>query len=692
MKRPVLIVAAGLVFVLLWAAAGVSPMNAQSQPTPTRSFAGKVRAPEFPLGLDWINIDTPILINDLRGKVVLLDFWTYGCINCIHIIPDLKRLEKEFANELVVIGVHSAKFKNEGNTANIRYIVQRYEVEHPVVNDNEFEIWRAYGVQAWPTSVVIDPTGKVLGFYSGEGVYDALAPIIRGMVAEFDAQKLIDRTPFKVAPELAKRAPSALSFPGKVLADSAGKRLFISDSNNNRIVVADLATYEVKAIIGNGEEALKDGSFAAVSFFRPQGLAVNGDTLYVADTNNHAIRAIDLKAQTVKTIAGTGKQDNYRATSGPALERALNSPWDLAYQDGTLYIAMAGPHQLWSLKLGSGSIAPYAGSGREGLVDGALAESELAQPSGIAISNDGKVLYFADAESSSIRSADLDAGGKVRTIVGTGLFDFGDKDGTGDEVRLQHALGVTVGPDGKLYVADTYNSKIKVIDAATRESKTFLGSGQGSRDGIEAQFYEPGGLSYAEGKLYIADTNNNAIRVADLKTREVKTIKFPNAEILMPKAAATGPREKPAVKLEQPPADFFGEVVTATAIRAAPGAGKIILNVRLPEGYKLNGQAPFTLHVYNSSEVAVVAPADNDLSLSAPKMPLGVPVTLHEGQSTLTMDATIIYCEAVNETLCFPANVRFNVPLTVSKDGAKAEVLVEYTVQPPVKPNNTLGN
>ncbi|MBO9309769.1 MAG: thioredoxin family protein, partial [Chloroflexi bacterium] len=222
---------------------GVAQGEATMTATPMRSYAGKVRAPDFPAGLDWLNVPEPLSMAQLRGKVVLLDFWTYGCINCIHVIPDLKRLEAEFPDELVVIGVHSAKFSNEGETENIRYIVKRYGITHPVVNDRNFVMWQAYGVRAWPTFMLIDPQGKILGYYSGEGVYEAMQPVIAGMIAEFDAKGLIDRTTLRLTPEAARRAPSLLAFPSKVLADARGKRLFIADTNHNRVIVADLETY-----------------------------------------------------------------------------------------------------------------------------------------------------------------------------------------------------------------------------------------------------------------------------------------------------------------------------------------------------------------------------------------------------------------------------------------------------------------
>jgi thiol-disulfide isomerase/thioredoxin len=503
--------------------------------TSRRSYAGRVWAPEFP-ALDWLNTGRPLRMADLRGKVVVLDFWTYGCINCQHVIPDLKRLEAKYAAELVVVGVHSAKFEHERDTDNIRQIVLRYELEHPVVNDRDLTVWDAYAVRAWPTLVVVDPAGRIVGQRSGEGIYETFDEVIGSLVAEFDARGQIDRTPLELRLEREGIEDTPLRFPGKVLADAPGRRLFIADSNHNRIVVANLDTYQVQQVIGGPEPGFADGDFATARFYRPQGMALGaaGRILYVADTENHAIRAVDLVDGRVETIAGTGRQTrSYPGIGGPGTAVALNSPWDLERLGDDLYVAMAGSHQVWRMDLAGGTIGPWAGSGREGISGGPLASATLAQPSGLT--TDGEWIYFADSEASAIRAASLAAGGKVRRIVGTGLFDFGDADGVGDRVRLQHPLGVAYNPgDGLLYVADTYNSKIKTVDQKTRRVRTLLGGdGHGWRDGAEPLFYEPGGLDLAAGKLYVADTNNHAVRVVDLATLEASTVVLQGAAGLL---------------------------------------------------------------------------------------------------------------------------------------------------------------
>jgi DNA-binding beta-propeller fold protein YncE len=441
----------------------------------------------------------------------------------MHIFPQLRKLEKKYAGRLAVIGVHSAKFPNEKDGGNLRSAVERYELEHPVINDVDFQVWQQYTCRAWPTLMFIDPQGKVIGKHEGEISYDSFDTLLGQMLAEFEAGGLLDPTPLSLVRE--RRTSGALSFPGKVLADAAGGRLFIADSNHNRILVCSLDG-GVQQVIGSGEEGLAGGGFASATFNHPQGLALAGDALYVADTENHALRRVDLSARRVETIAGTGAQGSTRHGRGPGLATELNSPWDLVACDGTLYIAMAGTHQLWSMTLADGVVEPFAGSGREALTDGPLASAALAQPSGIT--TDGAKLYFADSETSSIRSADLDPAGRVRTIVGLDLFIFGDVDGTDHKVRLQHPIGITHF-EGILYVADTYNHKIKRVLPATRGAFTLMGTGEpGHRDGAGSQalFSEPSGLSIANGKMYIADTNNHLIRVADLASSEVTTLEL----------------------------------------------------------------------------------------------------------------------------------------------------------------------
>ena len=665
----------------------------------------RVRAPELTGGRGWLNTDKPLTLAALKGKVVLLDFWTYGCINCIHIIPDLKRLEHKYANQLVVIGVHSAKFENEKDTENIRRIILRYELEHPVYNDAEFKVWQSYGVRAWPTQVLIDPAGYVIGAVSGEGNYELIDQVVAKVVDGFRKRGELNEEPLKLTLERAKVGDLPLAFPGKILADAKGDRLFIADSNHNRIVVTKLDGSLIETI-GTGAAGAADGAFAKASFYRPQGMALErgpqargpqrrsadgveegsplgvqgGDNLYVADTENHLIRRVDLKAKTVQTVAGTGQQARDYFKQGPALTIELSSPWDLQLVGRQLYITMAGTHQIWKLDLDKQEVATFAGSGREARQDGPLLEAGFAQPSGIT--SDGKKLFIADSEANIIRAIDI-ASGQVETLVGGDLFDFGDVDGSGDDVRLQHPLGVFA-VAREILIADTYNHKIKELDPKARTVKTFLGTGKpGQSDGAVPSFYEPGGLSVANGKLYIADTNNHAVRVVDVKTKRTSTL---NIKGLQPPTSNAGAdSESPE---SGPNAE---EIKLAPQSLHAGSDAALVAQVELPKGYHLNPAAPQRYRVsvesgarqlglLSETELGVIG-HDKVVSQSLKnlQLPLRIPVrTFEAGVAELRVQLTLFYCREDNTGTCRIKTLVWRVPVEVTDDASAAR---EITIQ-----------
>jgi thiol-disulfide isomerase/thioredoxin len=490
----------------------------------------RIRAPELPKG-SWLNIDRPLSLNALKGRIVLLDFWTYCCINCLHILPDLKYLEQKYADCLTVIGIHTAKFDNEKDIEQIRQAILRYDIEHPVLVDNEFQAWQQYAIRAWPTLTVIDPMGYIVGQVSGEGKRDLLDALIGKIQQEYTDEMLMSELNRFLEKQ---RQPilSPLAFPGKVLADAESNLLFVADSGHHRIVIAAL-TGEVQAVIGSGIAGWQDGDFSEAQFFSPQGMAFDrsAQSLYVADTENHVIRRINLSQKRVETIAGTGSQSRQiQPHNGIALETALNSPWDLIKIESFLFIAMAGSHQIWALDLTDGFIGTYTGTGAEACFDANLDEATFAQPSGLA--SDGEELFIADSEGSTIRAVGLDEGASVRSICGSGeLFGFGDEDGQGTAVRLQHCLGITYGDNHQLWIADTYNHKIKRVDIRSGVCQTVYGDGIPALQdgqGTAARFNEPAGLSQAGTNLYVADTNNHAIRKINLETLTVETLTFPS--------------------------------------------------------------------------------------------------------------------------------------------------------------------
>lgn len=636
-----------------------------------QSLAGTDRAPEFPPDLEWLNTEQPLTLEQLRGKLVLLDFWTYGCINCIHIIPDLKRLEQEYPDELVVIGVHSAKFENESETDNIRQIILRYDLGHPVVNDKNFRVWGMWGARAWPTLVLIDPAGNIVGGHSGEGIYPVFKPVMEVLVQEFEERGELDRTPLEIKLEKEGLPSTLLRFPGKILADESRNRLFIADTKHHRIVVADPLDGNVLRVIGSGEPGFIDGGFREARFRDPQGMALSadGNTLYVADTENHALRRVLLEEEQVETLVGTGRQaSSYPPEGGKAPEVALTSPWDLALDGDQLYIAMAGSHQIWMMDLAQGTVGALVGSGREGTRDAPLPRAELAQPSGLALDGSGR-LYFADSEASTIRWADVEADiGEVATLVGRGesLFDFGDVDGVGTEAKLQHPLGV-VFVGGSLYVADTYNHKIKILDPDSAEIRTFAGGEAGWRDGTEPFFYEPGGLDAGDGKLYIADTNNHSVRVIDLQTGSTSTLVLKGIEEFSPVSTSGSGGGKTVKRLEKQ--------------QVQPGEGTIELEIVMPPGYKFNPLAPSSVQWESQNDV-VLLPEGADGNLSGAEMPKSQTVQFHEGTDELRVDLNIYYCENERESLCLIEMVELVVPVEVAPGGA-AQVSLTYAIAPP---------
>jgi len=449
----------------------------------------------------------------------------------MHVLPQLRKLEQKYSDSLTVIGVHSAKFTAEKSGKNVEEAIHRYKIDHPVVNDARFQIWQSYAARAWPTLMFIDPSGNVIGRHEGEFPLETLDQIIAKMLGEFES----DGSLVKGSTNFGRKVEQTgvLHYPGKISFDPERRNLVISDSNNHRLVVTDLKG-KILSIIGSKESVLAtadpavyaDRSFDSPLFDDPQGVCIFDGHYLVGDVGTHTIVDVDPGVGTATTIAGTGEQSLYRHSGGSALEHPLNSPYDITRKENTLYVAMAGFHQLWSYDLESMQIAPFAGDGGEDIVDDLLDSSRLAQPTGVKMSNNA--LFFVDSETSSVRVSALIDEGRVVTLVGTGLFDFGDHDGVGKEALLQHPQGIDVASDN-IFVADTYNNKIKSLAIGPLQVRTVAGSGEtGANDGhaFEASFNEPSGLSVFEGKVYVADTNNHAIRVIELATQEVSTLEI----------------------------------------------------------------------------------------------------------------------------------------------------------------------
>ena len=484
-------------------------------------FKGSVRAPEFSAGLEWLNTDAPVAMAGLRGRLVVLDFWTSCCINCMHVLPQLARLERIFGDRLAVIGVHSPKFAAERSAQNILEAVERYRITHPVVNDARMQIWQAYAVRAWPTLMFVDPEGLVVFRHEGEFATDKMEETLGNLLAEYEKAGLLTDEPLPFNCKERGDAGGTLFYPGKV--EWFEGRLFVADSGHSRVVVAD-EEGNVQDVIGSGERGLKDGDFASAQFDDPQGMAMAGDTLFVADVGSHTLREVDLKRREVSTAAGTGEQALYRHKGGDGRRNPLSSPYDLTFSGRSIYIAMAGFHQLWRFDISSEEIVPWAGSGVESIKDGLRLEAHLAQPMGIWASR-GNV-FFADSETSSVRVAKEGKDGRVVTLIGTGLFDFGDRDGVGKSTLLQHPQGVAVAGDF-LYIADTYNDKIRIMSMSSLRVQTVKFSDEnGKGKEVVRHLTQPAGLSFGGGALWIADTNGHSVKRFNPPSGVLQTIEL----------------------------------------------------------------------------------------------------------------------------------------------------------------------
>ena len=490
-------------------------------------YAGTEAAFDFYPSQEWLNAKESISLLDLRGKIVLLHFWKYSCINCIHTLAELKKLESKWKKELVVIGIHSPKFSTERNLDSVKAAIQRNEIKHPVLNDTDFTLWRQYNINSWPTLILIDPRGMVFGIQEGEGIFEGFDKIISGMSEEFKQAGLMNLSPVsKLEVKSAQSPESILSFPGKLIVNDKGTELFVSDTNHNRILRIDTKAKRILDIIGRKEAGFKDGKFLEAKFHHPQGLSLSGDTLYIADSENHSIRLANLKSKTVRTLAGTGEQARSFNVPGRGREVAFNSPWDLILNKNKLYITMRGSHQIWTLDIQTLEAEVYAGVGNENLFDGKLSVASLGQPTGIT--QDSIKFYFVDSEISAVRSLGIKTSPIIQTLVGKGLLAFGDIDGLSSKARLQYPMGITHS-SGKLYIADTMNHKIKQLDLEKNEITTLAGNGKhGSANGdlSNSSFFEPTGIAVFENLVYVADTNNHLIRILDLETNTVSNFEF----------------------------------------------------------------------------------------------------------------------------------------------------------------------
>jgi len=627
---------------------------------------------DFPMGLDWFNAPPLSLQRDLRGKLIILDFWTYCCINCMHVLPDLAYIEKLFTNEAVaVVGVHSAKFDNEKDSFAIRNAVLRYNVGHPVVNDRNMVMWQNLGVSSWPTLIVLSPKGRVLFTLPGEGHRQDLCDLLSAGLEYYKPRGLLDYRPIPTALESSKDdrlLASKLRYPGKIATDIQGDRLFISDSNNNRIVITTLSGQFIDHVGGNGTK-LVDGDYETCCFNRPQGVCFDADrnALFVADTENHALRLIDLGSKMVQTLAGNGYQGrDYKGGAKGKLQQ-LSSPWDVEISPlgSSVFVAMAGQHQIWEYNCSTQVMKAFSGNGYESNRNGSNSQgTSWAQPSGLSLLPNDEGMIVADSESSSIRKLDLKTGGSKGIAGGDplfaeNLFRFGDEDGRLSQALLQHPLGVLATSDNKIYIADSYNHKVKMCDLESSVVKTVCGSGiAGYSDGSgnKSRLSEPGGIAIgSDNTLFVADTNNNVIRVLNCSTESLTTLDLKGV---------------PQARVSPLLADIDLDAATPSKVLVADEAvtenGTIDVNVEFSKGYDFTKGATssFVAHVAGDGNAEIQLDKDRG-TINPKRLPsIRVHYTSKDhspGNAKILIDSKIYYCEEGKE--CLLEDVRCEIPL-----------------------------
>jgi thiol-disulfide isomerase/thioredoxin len=455
----------------------------------------RTRAPDFPSDGVWFNVPRPVRLEDCRGRIVLLDFWTYCCINCLHILPDLRFLEAAYGDRLLIIGIHSPKFTQEKKNEQVGLAIHRHDIRHAVFHDASMHLWQAYGVHAWPTLVLLDDQGRLAFATSGEGQRGVLKAAIDQLLAEVKEPRATGFLEPETAPQTGR-----LRFPAKLAWGE--DQLWIADTGHHQIVGVDSRGCETRRW-GRGQAGFSDGTGDSACFNEPRGLAIDHQLVWIADTGNHALRVLDLKKGEIRTVLGDGTQAGDRLSPDaprpiPSGTR-LNSPWDLVIRERMLYMAMAGSHQIWSFHPDHGTGGVLAGTGQEALTDGSYEEAAFAQPSGLG-GGAKPELYVADSESSAIRCLDT-VNRRVTTLMGRGLFDFGDRNGGLRTARLQHPMGVAQIGD-KIWIADSYNSKIKILDP---------GKGKIRSLSIGEALNEPEAILATPWGIFVADTNHHRI-------------------------------------------------------------------------------------------------------------------------------------------------------------------------------------
>jgi thiol-disulfide isomerase/thioredoxin len=611
----------------------------------------------------WLNVSRPLEIADLKDRIILVDFWTYACVNCIQALPEIKKLEEQFGSKLVVIGVHSGKFSNEKDSSEIKKAILKHDITHPVINDADFRIWNSFKANSWPTFILINPNGRIVKTYFGEYGATKIKKDVKKLISKFKYQ--LNRDPLPLMPEKYNIIGNVLNFPTKLAyaANFSYKLrqlpvIFIANTSQHNIVVSSL-TGDIITKIGSGKEGLEDGSFDAASFNSPQGLLYDSGKLYVADTGNHALRVIDFKEAKVTTLLGSGQRGQIvedKIVEGKNLD--LASPTDIEFfpDKKNIAIANSGTHQILSYSLDKKIVSTLAGNGAEGIDDGKYPDNSLAQTADMSVS--GGKLYFVDSESSSLRA--LDKSGNVKTLIGKGLFDFGHKNGNKSEAQMQHPLGLLVDDTGA-YISDSFNHAIRKYNFSSAQISDLVGGKtKGEKLGAKssAEFDEPAGIISVFDSFYIADSNNN--RIVKLSRKNLNSELF---DIMPP--------------LQLQKESFLQYLPNLQKIEKAEVKSdvEIILKIDLAEGWKINEEGPSFVNLLQPTkedQANLIATFDwhsvKNKMMKLPKISAG----------DYVLQGTIYYCENKKNSLCYIKSYEQNITASNAEKSDQIVVKLAY--------------
>lgn len=459
---------------------------------------------ELPKTLQWLNTPASSL-HEQRGRVVALAFVNAASAWSWQRLRDLAQLHTRYPGRLQPIAIHVPRFDCERDPQQVLKQLRRQGVSFPIVHDPDWHAWQRFGVDAWPTVLLIDANGQVRERVTG---LDSMAELERPLAALCDALPMPTDEDSRALVETSPEPRLPLRFPVGLVATP--DRLYVADSGHHRVLECNHGGRVLRQF-GMGTADFVDGDLEQAAFRRPQGLSLVRDVLYVADAGNHALRRIMLRSGRVDTVCGNGRAgEPVEGVVANARDVALNQPQSVFATDSEVHLALAGDNRIWTYGLGRGELSCRAGSGQLEVRDGSGSMAAFAQP--VALAAVQQMLYVCDALGSAVRSLQL-RNNVVQTLVGQGPWDFGDADGRRENARLQNPQAIALSPDSPLlWIADTGNGTLRTLR---------LGGGEVATVPLSRRLQGVSGLSIAAGAVWIAETDAHAVLRYDLAGGEL---------------------------------------------------------------------------------------------------------------------------------------------------------------------------